>query len=90
MVQYLTYNLLYNKTLNQMTIPSFRDKITQIFVSVDDFCLEFEKPVKQPTLKEETAKPDFAIRKSSPFLSAFTAAGSATSNFITPTMFVCI
>ena len=51
------YNLLNKKLLNQMTVPSFRDKITQIFVSVDDCCFEFEKP----------AKPDFAIRKSSPF-----------------------
>ena len=35
-----------------MTSPFFRDKITQIFVSVDDFCLEFEKPVKQLLLCE--------------------------------------
>lgn len=35
-----------------MTTPLFRDKITEIFVSVDDFCLELKKPVNQLQLEQ--------------------------------------
>jgi hypothetical protein len=30
-----------------MNTPLFNDKVTAIFVSVDDFCLEFERPIEQ-------------------------------------------
>ena len=35
-----------------MNQPLFKDKVTQIFVSVDDFCLNFENPIKELLLQE--------------------------------------
>lgn len=37
-----------------MNTPLFNDKVTAIFVSVDDFCLEFEKPIEQLLLSAPT------------------------------------
>ena len=38
-----------------MNQPLFKDKVTQIFVSVDDFCLNFENPIKQLLSQEPSA-----------------------------------
>ena len=46
-----------------MNTPLFKDKVTQIFVSVDDFCLNFEKPIQQ-TLLEYSSKRKKRNRKS--------------------------
>lgn len=46
------YNHLTKKDLQKMNTPLFKDKVTQIFVSVDDFCLEFEKPIQQSLISE--------------------------------------
>jgi hypothetical protein len=35
-----------------MSTPLFKDKLTEIFVAVDDFCLHFEKPIEQTLLTE--------------------------------------
>ena len=38
-----------------MNQPLFKDKVTRIFVAVDDFCLNFEKPVQQALLDEDSS-----------------------------------
>ncbi len=37
-----------------MNTPLFKDKVTQIFVSVDDFCIEFEKPIQQTLIADDS------------------------------------
>lgn len=37
-----------------MSTPKFHDKVIDIFVRVDDFCLEFEKEFKKYTLKSDS------------------------------------
>lgn len=37
-----------------MNTPLFKDKVTQIFVSVDDFCIEFENPIQQTLLSDDS------------------------------------
>ena len=35
-----------------MSQSFFKEKVTQIFVSVDDFCLYFENPIKKLLLQD--------------------------------------
>ncbi len=55
-----------------MNTPSFRDKIAEIFVKVDDFCLVFEKEFAKHQLAtgadiiKRNRKQGFVIPKSSP------------------------
>ena len=78
-----------------MAVPSFRNKITQIFVSVDDFCLEFEKPVKQlllceaPDVKRRNRKAGLCDSEIISILIGFHSGGFSHFKFYY-TQFVCV
>lgn len=89
------YYYLNINNLNKKNIPLFKGKVTQTFISVDDFCLEFEKPIPQTLIsngsgiKRSNRKAELCDAEVITLLIAFTPAVSAILNFSTPGMPVC-